>query len=80
MRNIKGESSFWANKQHIFADRLEWQDDYFAVSVSESQIEKVRRYILFQEQHHRKKNYEQEAAEFLNIYGWNKIHDKDEFN
>lgn len=34
---IKGESSFWLNnKSGLNAARLEWQDDYFAVSVGES--------------------------------------------
>ena len=35
---IKGESSFWMNTQNLIADKLDWQDDYFAVSVSESQV------------------------------------------
>lgn len=38
---IKGESSYWYNKQD-FGNKLYWQDNYFAVSVSESHIEKVR--------------------------------------
>jgi REP element-mobilizing transposase RayT len=37
---IKGESSFWFNNKSGFnATRLEWQDEYFAVSVSESNID-----------------------------------------
>jgi|SRR3989339_1298326 len=33
---IKGESSFWINKQKICGDKFYWQNDYFAASVSES--------------------------------------------
>jgi REP element-mobilizing transposase RayT len=39
---IKGESSFWINKSGLTTQKFEWQDEYFTVSVSESQVEKVR--------------------------------------
>ena len=45
MQLIKGESSFWINKQNLTPEKFEWQDEYFAVSVSESMIDKVRNYI-----------------------------------
>jgi len=49
---IKGESSFWINKNQLTKDKFAWQDEYFAVSVSESMIESVRNYIKNQEIHH----------------------------
>src|SRR5690606_12699418 len=49
---LKGESSFWINKKKLTATRFEWQDEYFAVSVSESMLDKVRDYIKRQEEHH----------------------------
>ena len=67
---IKGESSFWMNRQNLIADKLDWQDDYFAVSVSESQVETVRNYILNQEKHHSDKSFAQEYDEFMNKYGF----------
>jgi putative transposase len=70
MHDIKGEASFWANRQKLFAHKLEWQDDYFAVSVSESQAGKVRKYICSQEEHHRHKLFSEEVNEFLEKYGW----------
>jgi putative transposase len=76
MHDIKGEASFWANKQKLFTHNLEWQDDYFAVSVSESQVEKVRKYIDRQEEHHRHKMFAEEVNEFLEKYGWIKITEK----
>lgn len=45
MQLIKGEASFWANKENVFSKKLQWADEYFAVSVSESQINNVREYI-----------------------------------
>ncbi len=54
---IKGESSFWLkNKSGLNAPKLEWQDEYFAVSVSESILGTVRSYIDNQVAHHQKKN------------------------
>ena len=71
MQLIKGESSFWVNRQNIIASKFEWQDEYIALSVSESAIEKVRQYISNQEQHHLKKSFDQE---FMNAHGF-KIND-----
>ena len=45
MHLIKGESAFWINKQKIINYKFEWADEYFAVSVSESMLNKVRAYI-----------------------------------
>jgi len=67
---IKGESSFWINKNHLVEGKFSWQDDYFAVSVSGSQIEDVTKYIKNQEQHHAKKTFAEEANEFMLKYGW----------
>jgi len=52
MQLIKGESSFWINKQNLISNKFEWQDEYFAVSVSESVVNRVRNYI----KNHFKKN------------------------
>ena len=49
---IKGESSFWINKQKITPAKFEWANDYYAASVSESLVNNVRMYIDHQEQHH----------------------------
>jgi len=42
---LKGESSYWINKNKIFRGKFEWQDEYFAVSVSDSAVNRVRDYI-----------------------------------
>ncbi|MDA3953104.1 MAG: IS200/IS605 family transposase [Bacteroidales bacterium] len=70
---IKGESSFWINKNRLTNSKFEWADEYFAVSVSESQLPKVREYIKNQEEHHRKNTWKQEYEEFCEKYSFAKI-------
>lgn len=65
---IKGESSFWFNKKGW--NTLQWQDDYFAVSIGESQVDIVRRYIHNQEEHHKRKSFDVEYKEFLVKYNF----------
>jgi REP element-mobilizing transposase RayT len=36
MNLIKGESSHWINSLKLLNRKLEWQNDYYAISVSES--------------------------------------------
>jgi putative transposase len=67
---IKGESSFWINKNDVLSEKFSWQDDYFAVSVSESQVESVVKYIKNQKIHHSKKSFDQEVEEFIVKYGF----------
>jgi putative transposase len=70
---IKGESSFWVNRNVTRHYRFTWQDDYYAVSVSESHLERVISYIENQEQHHAVKTWEEEEQEFITRYGFQKI-------
>lgn len=70
---LKGESSFWINKSNLMPDNFSWQDDYFAVSVSESQVEKVADYIKNQEKHHTKTSFAKEVDQFISRYGWKVI-------
>ncbi len=70
---IKGESSFWINKNNYALGNFEWADEYFAVSVSESQIDNVREYIKNQEIHHKRKSWEDEYNEFIEKYGFKRI-------
>jgi REP element-mobilizing transposase RayT len=67
---IKGESSFWINKNALIKNKFSWQDDYWAVSVSESHLDKVRQYIQSQEDHHRNISFAEEVSEFMERYGW----------
>ncbi len=73
---VKGESSFWMNKNNLCSGQFAWQDDYFAVSVSESQVKKVIDYIKKQEVHHLKKTFVDEVDEFMKKYGFQLITDE----
>lgn len=68
MNLVKGESSYWANKRLKWPEKFGWQDDYFAVSVGESQFDAVDRYISNQEEHHQRKTFQQEYDEFIKNY------------
>ena len=41
MQLLKGES-YWINKQGLCKKKFEWQDEYFAVSISESKVGNLR--------------------------------------
>ena len=74
---IKGESSHWINQNHLTPQKFEWQNDFWAVSVSESHIDAVRKYIEKQEEHHKKKTFTEEVNEFMKKYGWSFISEKE---
>ncbi|WP_395042708.1 IS200/IS605 family transposase [Flavobacterium sp.] len=77
MQLIKGESAFWFNNQKFILDKFQWQNEYFAVSVSESVIEKVRNYIKNQEAHHNKKSFQEEYEELIDKFGFQKFNDEE---
>jgi putative transposase len=66
---IKGESSRWINLHKMTCKKFPRTVEYFAGSVSESAIDKVRDYIRNQEQHHEKKRFTEEYELFLERYG-----------
>ena len=68
MQLIKGESAYWANKNNLIPLKFEWADEYFAASVSESMLDKVRNYIRDQEEHHKKVTFMEEYEKFMSSY------------
>ena len=58
MSKLKASSSGWA-KRHA-RGRFAWQARFAAFTVSESQVDRVRRYIRGQEEHHRRHSFEDE--------------------
>ena len=66
---IKGESSFWINKNVILDDKFEWQVGYGVFSVSEKDIMVVRKYIYNQEDHHKEVSYEEELKRIVKNRG-----------
>jgi putative transposase len=68
VRDIKSASSRWFHED-IGYKPFEWQEGYGAFSVSSSQLAEVRRYILNQEHHHRKRTFKEEYVEYLKACG-----------
>jgi REP element-mobilizing transposase RayT len=75
MQLLKGESSFWINKNKICKFKFAWQEEYFAASVSPSGIPAVRRYIANQEEHHRKQTFRAELDGFMVRAGFKQFDD-----
>ncbi len=74
---IKGESSFWINKNKLTEGKFTWQDDYWAASVSESHVIQTRSYIQTQESHHRKTSFGEEVDKFLEKHDLINLSDED---
>jgi len=75
MQKIKGESSFWINKNKMTSLRFEWQDDFYAVSIGMSQAENLRKYIRNQEEHHKKVPFQEELDMLIEEYQLQRIND-----
>ena len=65
MQDIKGNSSKWINEKGFVKGKFEWQSGFGAFSYSDSQVDAVVKYIINQEEHHKKKTFIQEYTEFL---------------
>ncbi|HKV13209.1 MAG TPA: IS200/IS605 family transposase [Thermoanaerobaculia bacterium] len=65
VRLIKANSSGWVNENRKIQGRFEWQAGYFGVSVSESKVADVRRYIQTQQEHHAKISFRDELIQLL---------------
>jgi len=65
-RLLKGELSSWINNNINF--KFNWSTGYAAFSVSESKLDKLVKYILNQEEHHKNKSFTEEYDEFLRAY------------
>lgn len=65
MQKIKGESSYWINKNKLTRLKFEWQDDFYCVSIGQPQLENLRAYIRNQEQHHLKVTWEEELGKLV---------------
>jgi REP element-mobilizing transposase RayT len=73
MHFLKGESSFWINKNKRTKLKFEWQDDYYAVSIGISQLEIVRAYIRNQVSHHSRTTFEGEVDMMIKEFGFEKL-------
>ena len=65
VRDVKTNSSKWMNDLPEVRSQFEWQKGYGAFTVSYSQIASVQEYIRNQEEHHKRKSFQDEYIEFL---------------
>ncbi len=68
LQDIKTNSSKWINKMKFVRGKFNWQAGYGAFSFSHSQLDAVVKYIINQEQHHKKKTFREEYIEMLKRY------------
>jgi len=66
MEKLKANSSTWA-KDH--ARGFAWQTGYTAFSVSQSKMADVKAYIAQQDEHHRRRTYQEEVVALLTRHG-----------
>jgi REP element-mobilizing transposase RayT len=64
-RDIKAGSSNFINDKKWVKGKFNWQEGFGAFSYSRSQIDTVIKYILNQEEHHKKKTFREEYINFL---------------
>jgi len=69
VEEVKKGSSKWIKPKGARLRNFHWQSGYGAFSVSPSMAERVRRYILNQEEHHRKVTFQDEFRAFLKRHG-----------
>ncbi len=68
IRDLKSEASKWVHE--VIGIRLfDWQDGYGAFSVGKSQLGDLKKYIRGQQEHHRKKTFQEEYLELLRESG-----------
>jgi REP element-mobilizing transposase RayT len=65
MKAVKAKSSKYINDHKLTPERFEWQEGYGVFSYGQSQVDKVYKYILNQEEHHKKQNFRNEYLDFL---------------
>ena len=65
VRDIKAGSSKFINEKRWMNGKFNWQEGYGAFSYSKSSIDSVVKYILSQEEHHKKKTFKEEYFDFL---------------
>ena len=68
LRDLKAGSSSWVHNT-VGKKKFDWQPGYAGVTVSPSQVERVTRYILNQEKHHRRRSFQEEFLALLKLSG-----------
>jgi len=69
VRDLKANSSKWIHQTFPDQSRFAWQGGYGAFSVSQSNVDGVRRYIARQQEHHRVRTFQEEYRALLERHG-----------
>ncbi len=64
LKQMKGASSRWVNKNYYPSGKFEWQQGYGVFSVGRNEINRVRNYIYNQESHHQDRSFVDEIKQF----------------
>jgi len=62
---LKGSSSHWINHNDIIRHKFSWGIGYAVFTVSGKNVEKVKKYIQRQKEHHQKVTFNDEYMRFL---------------
>ena len=65
VEKVKGATSRWIKRKGARYANFYWQDGYGGFSVSQSNVPEVTNYIARQQEHHRRKSFQDEFREFL---------------
>src|SRR5262245_59648732 len=68
VREVKRNSSKWIKLKGGMLGKFQWQSGYGVFSIGQSQVSRVKAYILCQEQHHRRRSFQDEYRDFLKRY------------
>lgn len=69
VKEVKRTSSGWIKQTSRRSSKFYWQGGYAALSVSQSNLDQVIRYIENQEEHHKQVQFKDEYRAFLEAYG-----------
>ncbi len=69
VEEVKKSSSKWIKTQGTEFASFAWQAGYGAFAVSKSNVPAVRNYIARQQEHHRRKSFQDEYRAFLQRHG-----------
>ena len=65
MKTVKAKSSKYINDHSLTSERFEWQEGFGVFSYSQSQVDRVYKYIQNQEAYHKKQTFLDEYLSFL---------------
>ena len=68
VKMVKTESTNFINEKKMVKGKFYWQEGYGAFSYAKSQKDAVTKYILNQEEHHKKRNFKDEYLDLLNKF------------